>query len=237
MHTDTLYGHIKTNKKRTTFLAFCRYLRSLYPPSVRIAIVLDNFSPHLSTKGRQPGRALGRGQIQQRRVGVRAHQHVVPQSHQCHFTALSYFALAAPIIAFINNRTPHIRRYIAWRNRNKTHPELGAGASPRFVEASPKGVAMPETRRRFDPDFKEERSGSSERQVSRSPRWPGIWGSTMAPWVTGWPRTAPERGESEGLSSDERARLRELEREVAELRMERDVLKRSVVLWVKEATR
>jgi transposase len=31
-------------------LAFCRYLRSLHPPDVRIAIVLDNFSPHLSTK-------------------------------------------------------------------------------------------------------------------------------------------------------------------------------------------
>jgi hypothetical protein len=32
------------------FLEFCRYLRSLYSPEVRIAIVLDNFSPHLSTK-------------------------------------------------------------------------------------------------------------------------------------------------------------------------------------------
>jgi hypothetical protein len=47
---DKLYGHIKPVKKRTQFLEFCRSLRTLYPPSVRIAIVCDNFSPHLTTK-------------------------------------------------------------------------------------------------------------------------------------------------------------------------------------------
>ncbi|MFG2629044.1 IS630 family transposase [Streptomyces sp. NPDC048473] len=50
MAKDKLYGHIKLVKKRTQLLAFCRYLRSLYPPEVRIAIVCDNFSPHLTTK-------------------------------------------------------------------------------------------------------------------------------------------------------------------------------------------
>ena len=50
LSTDRLYGHVVTKKHRTAFLAFCRYLRSLHPPEVRIAIVLDNFSPHLSTK-------------------------------------------------------------------------------------------------------------------------------------------------------------------------------------------
>jgi hypothetical protein len=47
---DRLYGHIKVRKGRVEFLEFCRYLRSLYPPDVRLAIVLDNFSPHLSTR-------------------------------------------------------------------------------------------------------------------------------------------------------------------------------------------
>jgi len=47
---DKLYGHIKPKKNRTRFLEFCRYLRSLHPPETRIAIVLDNFSLHLSTK-------------------------------------------------------------------------------------------------------------------------------------------------------------------------------------------
>jgi transposase len=49
LHEDKLYGHIKPRKTRTRFLEFCRYLRSLYPPAARIAIICDNFSPHLST--------------------------------------------------------------------------------------------------------------------------------------------------------------------------------------------
>jgi hypothetical protein len=39
LSTDRLYGHVVKHKDRTAFLAFCRYLRSLHPPEVRIAIV------------------------------------------------------------------------------------------------------------------------------------------------------------------------------------------------------
>jgi hypothetical protein len=46
---DKLFGHIKPRKTRARFLEFCRYLRSLYPLSVRIAIICDNVSPHLTT--------------------------------------------------------------------------------------------------------------------------------------------------------------------------------------------
>ena len=49
LHEDKLYGHIKPRKTRTRFLEFCRYLRSLYPPAIRMAIICDNFSPHLTT--------------------------------------------------------------------------------------------------------------------------------------------------------------------------------------------
>ncbi len=44
---DKLYGHIRRRKRRGEFLSFLRYLRRLYPPTIRIAIVLDNYSPHL----------------------------------------------------------------------------------------------------------------------------------------------------------------------------------------------
>ena len=48
------------------------------------------------------------------------------------------------------------------------------------------------------------------------------------------PRLDLDRGEQDGLTSDEQARLRELERENARLRMERELLKRTVAFWVTE---
>jgi len=47
---DKLSGHIKPRKTRARFLEFCRYVRSLYPLTTRIAIICDNFSPHLTTR-------------------------------------------------------------------------------------------------------------------------------------------------------------------------------------------
>jgi len=97
---------------------------------------------------------------------------------------------------------------------------------------------MPETRRRFDPEFREgavrivKETGKPIAQVARDL---GINAGTLGNWLDLDRKN--NGGDVGALSVDERARLNQLERENAELRMERDVLKRSVVLWVKEATR
>ena len=62
----------------------------------------------------------------------------------------------------------------------------------------------------------------------------GVVEQTLGNWVR---QERIDRGEREGLSSEERARLTELERQVKRLTMERDLLKRSVAFWVKESDR
>src|SRR4051812_15727392 len=97
---------------------------------------------------------------------------------------------------------------------------------------------MAETRRRFAPEFREgavrivRETGKPIAQVARDL---GINEGTLGNWGDAGPG-GPQRRRGSSVRS-ERAELVRLRKENAELAMERDVLKRSVVLWVKEATK
>ncbi len=96
---------------------------------------------------------------------------------------------------------------------------------------------MSEKRKKYDREFREgavrivEETGKPIAQVARDL---GVNEGTLGNWV----RRAREAREGRGeLSRDDHDELKRLRAENAQLRMERDVLKRSVVLWVKEATK
>ncbi|WUH92467.1 IS630 family transposase [Streptomyces sp. NBC_00433] len=121
---DQLYGHIKKTKNRSKFLEFCRYLRSLHLTDVRIAIVCDNYSPHLTTKRCQ-------------RVGTWAAANNVEISYtptnsswlnriEAQFTALRYFALDGTDHPSHKAQGSMIRRYIIWRNKHAADKRLKA---------------------------------------------------------------------------------------------------------------
>lgn len=96
---------------------------------------------------------------------------------------------------------------------------------------------MPEKRRKFDAEFREgavrlvRESGKPIAQIARDL---GVNEGTLGNWVA---RDREQRDGTASLSKDDLEELKRLRAENAELRMERDVLKRSVVLWVKEATK
>jgi len=113
---DKLFGHIKPRKNRARFLEFCRYLRSLYPPHVRIAIICDNFSPHLTTrKDKRVGQWAAANNTE---IAYTPTNSSWLNRIEAQFTALRYFALDGTDHATHEEQASMIRRYIIWRNNH-----------------------------------------------------------------------------------------------------------------------
>ncbi len=124
LNRDRMHGRIVDHKNRDAFLSFVTHLRAQYPPQVRIAIVMDNFSPHLSTRVDD-------------RVGVWAKDNNVELAYtptngsflnriEGHFAALRYFALDGTDHRSHDEQNRMIRRYIAWRNTHAADEALRA---------------------------------------------------------------------------------------------------------------
>jgi transposase len=101
-------------------------------------------------------------------------------------------------------------------------------------------MIMGDSRRRWSPEFKRDAVAlvrSSGRSISDVARELGCGESSLGYWLAR-DRAArvaadPERFAAEQAESDEVKRLR---RRVAELEVEREILKRSMAWWVKEST-
>ncbi|MFB9179759.1 IS630 family transposase [Dactylosporangium sucinum] len=119
---NVMYGHVKKRKKRAHFLEYCRYLRSLYPPHVRMAIVCDNYSPHLTTKtDASVGDWAAANNVE---IAYTPTNSSWLNRIEAQFTALRYFTLDGTDHSSHTEQAGMIRRYIAWRNRNTNNPRL-----------------------------------------------------------------------------------------------------------------
>jgi transposase len=118
LSSDRLYGHVKVRKNRPAFKAFLRYVRSLHPETERMAVVLDNFSVHVSAD-----------------IRAWAAEHNVELAFvpyyaswlnriEAQFQALRYFTLDGTDHESHEAQARMIRRYIAWRNRNANDRRL-----------------------------------------------------------------------------------------------------------------
>ncbi len=88
--------------------------------------------------------------------------------------------------------------------------------------------------RKFSPEYRVEAVKmviETSRPIAEVARDLGINEGTLGHWVMKYREDHPV---SEELTIDERARLKELERENRELRMERDFLKKAAAFFAKE---
>jgi hypothetical protein len=122
-----MYGHIKKPQAARRVPAVLRYMRSLHPPQIRIAIVCENFSPHLSArKGKRVGRWAAASNAE---IACTPTNSSWICRLECQFTALREFALSGTEHATHGEQNCMVRRYIAWRNATPQTPACAASSN------------------------------------------------------------------------------------------------------------
>jgi transposase len=94
---------------------------------------------------------------------------------------------------------------------------------------------VPERRRKFSPEFREEAVKmviETSHPIAQVARELGIHEGTLGNWVNTYRKN--HAGEEPPLTISERARLRELEREVRELRMKAEFLGKAAAFFAQE---
>ena len=98
-----------------------------------------------------------------------------------------------------------------------------------------KGEILPRAKKSFSPEFRDEAVKmviETSRPIARVAKELGINEGTLGNWVGIYRRE--HAGEEPPLSVSERARLRELERETRELKMENEFLKKAAAYFARD---
>ena len=118
LFSDRLYGHVTKKKDRPTFKTSLRYVRALHPAGVRIGIVLDNFSPHISKD------IVAWAAVHNIELAFVPFYASWLNRIEAQFQALRYFNLDGTDHPDHATQARMIRRYIAWRNRHADNQAL-----------------------------------------------------------------------------------------------------------------
>jgi len=116
--SDLLLGEVSERKARVEFLAFCKTIRARYPAALRLAFVLDNFSPH---KGDEVRAWAAANNVELAHTPHYASwlNRIEPQ-----FKGLRYFCLAGTDHPDHETQGRLIADYIDWRNEHRDDPKL-----------------------------------------------------------------------------------------------------------------
>jgi transposase len=116
--SDLLSGELTERKARVEFLVFCAQVRARYPAEVRLAFLLDNFSPH---KGDDVRDWAAENNVE---LAYTPHYASWLNRIEPQFKGLRYFCLAGTDHPDHETQARLIAGYIDWRNDHRNDPKL-----------------------------------------------------------------------------------------------------------------
>lgn len=111
LETDRLYGRFTEHKKAPDFLSFLKWVRSRYPRSQTLHMVMDNYGPHIT------GTVLAWAKSHNVRVYLTPTNGSWLNRIESQFTALKKFALQPSDYRSHEEQQAAIETYLSWRNR------------------------------------------------------------------------------------------------------------------------
>lgn len=131
LETDRLYGRFTEHKTAKDFLSFLRWVRSRYPRSQKLHMVIDNYSAHITDA------VLTWAKGHNVRIYLTPTNASWLNRIECQFTALKKFALKPSDYHSHEQQQAAIESYLTWRNG---HRQLSLTAWKHMQEANAKAA-------------------------------------------------------------------------------------------------